>query len=181
MLEYVAAQVAEGDAAGARERLRQAIDGLNDTIRDIRSYILDLRPRRFEGNDLVAGLQRLLSEFKANTLIAVDFTAGPDVNQALTPEARLALFHIAQEALSNAAKHSRASRMEVTLDETGQAIRLSIKDNGQGYKPGAGHLRLGHGLNNIRDRVQSLGGHVELESSEGQGTVVRVTIPAGSA
>jgi signal transduction histidine kinase len=181
MLEYVDAQVAEGDAAGARERLRQAIAGLNDTIRDIRSYILDLRPRRFEGNDLVAGLQQLLSEFKANTLISVDFTAGPNVNQALTPEARLALFHIAQEALSNAAKHSRASRMQVALAETNQGITLSLKDNGQGFKPGSTQRRLGHGLNNMRDRVQPLGGRVEVDSSEGQGAEVLVTIPAATA
>ncbi len=181
MLEYADAQVADGDAAGARERLRQAIAGLNDAIRDIRAYILDLRPRRFEGNDLVAGLQQLLSEFKANTLIAVDFTAGPNVNQFLTPDARLALFHIAQEALSNAAKHSRASHMQVTLLADGETITFSVKDNGQGFKPGAGQRRLGHGLNNMLDRAQALGGRVDLTSSEGQGTEVVVTIPRAVA
>jgi len=180
ILEYVDAQVAEGDTAGARERLRQAIGGLNDAIRDIRSYILDLRPRRFEGNDLVAGLQQLLSEFKANTLIAVDFTAGPNVNQALTPEARLALFHIAQEALSNAAKHSRASHMAVTLVAGEQGITLTLKDNGQGFKPGTGQRRLGHGLNNMQERVKALSGQVEVQSREGQGTEVAVTLPPGN-
>lgn len=177
MLEYVDAQVADGDASGARERLHQAIASLNDTIRDIRAYILDLRPRRFEGNDLVAGLQQLLSEFKANTLIVVDFTAGLNVNQHLTPEARLALFHIAQEALSNAAKHSRASRMQVTLQEVDNSTTLLVKDNGQGFKPGMGQRRLGHGLNNMDDRAQALGGRVEVTSREGQGTEVLVTIP----
>jgi signal transduction histidine kinase len=176
-LAYVDGQVADGDAAGAREKLSQAITGLNDTIRDIRSYILDLRPRRFEGNDLVAGLQQLLSEFKANTLIAVDFSAGPNVNQALTPEARLALFHIAQEALSNAAKHSRASSVQVTLDDSGDAIRFSVKDNGQGFEPIQDQQRLGHGLSNMRDRVQPLGGRLVISGSAGQGTEVSVTIP----
>jgi signal transduction histidine kinase len=180
ILEYVDAQVVEGDTAGARERLRQAISGLNDTIRDIRSYILDLRPRRFEGNDLVAGLQVLLSEFKANTLITVDFTAGPNVNQALTPEARLALFHIAQEALSNAAKHSRASHMQVALLEADQGITLSLKDNGQGFKPRASQRRLGHGLNNMQERVGALGGQLDVRSPEGQGTEVLVTLPLGN-
>jgi signal transduction histidine kinase len=178
MLEYVDAQVADGDSAGARERLRQAISGLNDAIRDIRAYILDLRPRRFEGDDLVAGLQQLLLEFKANTLIAVDFTAGPDVNARLTPEARLALFHIAQEALSNAAKHSRASHMDVTLDELDHGIRLELADNGKGFDPTATQRRLGHGLNNMQDRVQPLAGRVVVESAEGQGTRVVVTVPA---
>jgi signal transduction histidine kinase len=177
MLEYVDGQVADGDAVGAREKLRQAIAGLNDTIRDIRAYILDLRPRRFEGNDLVAGLQQLLSEFKANTLFAVEFTAGPNVNRALNPEARLALFHIAQEALSNAAKHSRASSVRVTLEASSHKIMFSVKDNGQGFEPKPGQQRLGHGLSNMQDRVQALGGHLAIESSAGQGTAVLVTLP----
>ena len=76
-LEYVTNQLTDGDLAGARERLTSAIDALNNTIRDIRSYILDLRPRRFDGNDLVVGLERLLAEFKANTLMFVELDADP--------------------------------------------------------------------------------------------------------
>jgi signal transduction histidine kinase len=176
-LAYVDSQLEDGDMAGAREKLQQSIAGLNDTIRDIRAYILDLRPRRFEGNDLVTGLQLLLSEFKANTLMAVDFTAGPNVNRALSSEARLALFHIAQEALSNAAKHSRASSVLVTLTATADSVQFSVKDNGTGFEPKPGQQRLGHGLSNMQDRVKALGGRLAIESSAGEGTEVTVSFP----
>jgi len=60
-LEYVRAQLADGEVAEAEGRLAGAIDSLNATIRDIRTYILDLRPRRFQGDNLITALERLLS------------------------------------------------------------------------------------------------------------------------
>ena len=95
----------------------------------------------------------------------------------MSPEARLALFHIAQEALSNAAKHSRASSVLVTLNSNGDGVRFSVKDNGQGFEPKPGQQRLGHGLSNMQDRVQALGGRLAIESSAGDGTEVSVTFP----
>ncbi len=176
-LEFIDSQLVDGDVAAARERLRSAIGALNNTIRDIRAYILDLRPRRFEGDDLIGGLQQLLAEFKANTLMAVEFAADPNADRALRPEARQALFHIAQEALSNAAKHSRASRLEVSLTHAGGSVQLALRDNGRGFNPHEVQRRVGHGLVNIQDRAQALGGQAAIESPEGRGTEVRVLIP----
>jgi signal transduction histidine kinase len=176
-LEYVTGQLADGDTSGARERLQGAIAALNNTIRDIRSYILDLRPRRFDGNDLIVGLERLLAEFKANTLMMVELEADPLADQVLTPDARLALFHIAQEALSNAARHSRASRMQVRLNAQGTEVQLSLRDNGRGFDAGQVERRVGHGLMNMQDRVMALSGELTIHSPAGQGTEVRVTLP----
>jgi signal transduction histidine kinase len=176
-LEYVHGQLVQDDIAGADERLKSAMDALNATIRDIRAYILDLRPRRFEGDDLITGLERLLAEFKANTLMAVEFHADPNADRRLLPEARLALFHIAQEALSNAAKHSRASRMDVRLTEAEEQVVLSFKDNGRGFKLDDVQRRVGHGLINMQDRASALGGALTFESSTDQGTDVRITLP----
>ncbi len=175
-LEVMDGQLADGDLTGARDRVRTAIGALNDTIRDIRAYILDLRPRRFEGNDLVAGLQQLLTEFRANTLMAVDFTADANVDNGLRPEARLALFHVAQEALSNAAKHSHATGMTVTLRAAGDGVRLTLRDNGRGFDMAASERRVGHGLLNMQDRIQTQGGKLEIESTVGEGTEVTVEI-----
>jgi signal transduction histidine kinase len=176
-LEYVTSQLAEGDMAGATERLRGAIEALNATIRDIRAYILDLRPRRFEGDDLVVGLERLLAEFKANTLMQVQFDADPEADRQLVPEARLALFHIAQEALSNAARHSRASRVEVKLLNGNTEVTLSLKDNGRGFDPERAERRVGHGLLNMRDRAHAIGGELTIESPDRKGAEVRVRVP----
>jgi len=176
-LEYLHGQLSEGQLAGATERLQSAIEALNTTIRDIRAYILDLRPRRFKGDDLISGLQQLLAEFKANTLMAVDFSADPAADRRLTTEARQALFHIAQEALSNAAKHSRASRLEVRLLENSAEVTLSLKDNGRGFEAEKVKHYAGHGLDNMRDRARALGGEVEIHPLAGQGTEVFVKIP----
>ncbi len=182
-LEYVNALLADDDLLSATDRLKQAIDALNATIRDIRSYILDLRPRRFEGDDLISGLKRLLGEFKANTLMTIDLNADADADKALVPEARLALFHIAQEALSNAAKHSRASRMEVRLINDGHEVLLSLRDNGRGFQPEKVERRVGHGLVNMEDRAIAMGGRFTVGAGiNGRGTevCVRIPKPAGS-
>jgi signal transduction histidine kinase len=176
-LEYVRAQLAEGDVAGAKERLPNALTGLNDTIRDIRSYILDLRPRRFDGEDLVAALHRLLIEFKSNTLLPVEFCADPSANAALTPDGRMALFHIAQEALSNVARHSRASHVDISLADLPGSITLSIRDNGRGFEPENVKQALGHGLQNMRERAAAIGGDLHFHSLHPGGTEVRITVP----
>lgn len=176
-LEYVNGQIGETDNSGASDRLKGAIDALNATIRDIRSYILDLRPRRFEGDNLIAGLRQLLAEFRANTLMEVEMHADPAADRALVPDARLALFHIAQEALSNAAKHSNASRFEVKLLDEDGAVVLTLRDNGRGFKPDQVERTVGHGLLNMQDRTTAIGGRLILNSSGGTGTEVQVRLP----
>ena len=98
-------------------------------------------------------------------------------DQSLTSEARLALFHVAQEALSNSAKHSRASRVDVQLMNEAEAIVLSLTDNGRGFAPEKVEQRLGHGLTNMRDRARALGGELSLRPAQGGGTEVRVSLP----
>jgi signal transduction histidine kinase len=153
------------------------MDGLNATIRDIRAYILDLRPRRFSGEELVVALQRLLAEFKANTLMAVDLRADPAADGRLAPAARQALFHIAQEALSNAARHSRASRVTVELVKDGPSVRLSLRDNGRGFVPAQIAQHTGYGLANMRDRAAAAGGEMQITNAPDGGTEVTVRIP----
>lgn len=176
-LEYVGAQLTDGDLQGARERLASAMEALNATIRDIRAYILDLRPRRFEGDNLVIGLERLLTEFKANTLMSVEFIAEAEADSALRPEARLALFHIAQEALSNAAKHSRASRVEIRLTAEPHWVILRLADNGRGFDPQQVERRAGHGLMNMRDRMLGLGGDLTIARAPAGGAEVQARLP----
>jgi signal transduction histidine kinase len=176
-LELVRTQMADGETAQAESGLESAIDALNATMRDIRTYILDLRPRRFQGDNLVIALERLLAEFKANTLISVTLHADAQADHSLPSEARLALFHVAQEALSNAAKHSRASQMNVQLLNEADAVVLSLTDNGRGFVPEQAEQRMGHGLVNMRERARALGGQLSIRSAAGGGTEVRISIP----
>lgn len=177
-LEVAKADLADGEVEAAGTRVNAALDVLNATIRDIRTYILDLRPPELENQDFGTALQRLLREFQANTLMKAELQIEPGADQDIPAETRNALFHIALEALSNAAKHSRASRVEVTLLRDTKHILLRLRDNGRGFRVETTQIRLGHGLRNMRDRAVAFGGETRLISHPGQGTEILVFVPA---
>jgi len=165
------------DPQQASEKIAQAIEGLNETIRDIRAYILDLRPRMFRGEDLKSGLQRLVDEFKANTRIEVTFV-GPDDGLACLPTLHAtALFHICQEALANVAKHAHATQATVQLWMAPKRVLLEITDNGQGFDLRKMSVTLGHGLSNMHTRARKVGGDVEITSEPGEGTTLLAWVP----
>ena len=157
--------------------LDRAIAGLNAIIRDIRTYILDLQPSRIPMNDLGEALRRLIGEFKANSLMEADLILEPGVAEGLSAPIRAAAFHIAQEAVANIAKHSRATRAWVSVRRVDSEVMLQIIDNGQGFdSPGASGV-LGHGLSNMAARAHSAGGELDVGSNPGEGTTVTVRFP----
>ena len=165
------------DPQEALGKIEQAIEGLNRTIRDIRSYIMDLRPRQFRGEDLMDGLQRLVDEFRANTDLAVTLT-GPDDGKVVLPTSHAtALFHICQEALANIAKHAAAKQASIDLWTAPGRILLEISDDGQGFDLRKMSVTLGHGLANMHTRAHKVGGDVEVTSEPGKGTTVLAWIP----
>jgi signal transduction histidine kinase len=176
-LEFIRALIEDGDSKQAHERLGSAIEALNHTIRDIRSYILDLRPHQFQGDDLEVGVRRLVAEFKANSLIVTDLEIDSDVCQAVSPEARLAIFQITQEALANVAKHSHATRVKLQIFSNGETLKMAIEDNGVGLPHDGGVRRMGHGLNNMAQRARTIGGALEVNSEQGNGTRIDVRVP----
>ncbi len=176
-LEYIRGLIDDDELSKARERLGAAVDGLNNTIRDIRSYILDMRPMQFQGEDLNDGLRRLATEFRANTLVTIEVDLSPEANDDLNSEARIALFQITQEALANVAKHAHASRVLVHLKADPERVTLEIHDNGQGLPPRGAPRRVGHGLSNMNRRAQAIGAEFEIISAPGKGTTILVQVP----
>jgi signal transduction histidine kinase len=168
----------QSDVARASQRLDKTMEALNQIIRDIRTYILDLRPHQFQDDNLIKGLARLIAEFKANTLIIPETQLSSAVDQQLSPAARAALFQIAQEALANVAKHARASRVLIRLDMENGAPFLQIEDNGAGLPTADTPRRIGHGLMNMAKRAQTVGAKFEVASAPGKGTTVWVRLPA---
>jgi signal transduction histidine kinase len=175
-LDY-ARMALDEDPFQSRQKIEQAIEGLNHTIRDIRAYILDLRPRQFMGNDLMDGLQRLVDEYKANTLADANLTGPQDGLAGLPPSHATALFHICQEALANAAKHSQARRTEIHLWTTRDRVLLEVSDNGEGFDLRKMSVTLGHGLSNMHVRARKVGGDVEITSAPDEGTTVLAWVP----
>ncbi len=175
-LDYARMALGE-DPELARQKIEESIDTLNDTIRDIRAYILDLRPRQLHGEDLKQGLQRLVDEFQANCATRVALV-GPENGLVDFPqENATVLFHICQESLANIAKHARAQHAEVHLWMVRDRVLLEIADDGQGFDLRKMSVTLGHGLSNMHARARKVGGDVELNSSPGQGTNVLAWVP----
>jgi two-component system, NarL family, sensor histidine kinase DevS len=163
----------------ARQRIEQAVNDLNSTIRDIRAYILDLRPRKLHEENLVDGMHRLIAEFRANTLIDVTLQDPPDEVRLPQPQA-LALFHICQEALANVGKHSHARHVNISLWQTSERVLLEISDNGHGFDLNNMKLTLGHGLSNMQTRARNAGGDLEITSEVGEGTTILVWVPTNT-
>ena len=164
------------DPEAAKIGIHQAIDGLNQAIRDIRTYILDLRPRQLGNEGIMSGIKHLIAEYRAHTFSEVDFT-GPEELKDLAHTQSLALFHICQEALANAAKHAKAKNVQIVIWTTEDRALLEIKDDGRGFDPDKIHSSIGHGLANMQTRAHAVGGDIDISSSVDEGTTILVWVP----
>ncbi|MBI1885664.1 MAG: GAF domain-containing protein [Chloroflexi bacterium] len=174
-LEEVAERAGESPDR-VRERLDTAIDSLNAVIRDIRSYIFDLRPEVSQVPDLSVALNALVQEVRINTLMDVTLDMDGEVEQ-VSEEQGLALYHIVQEALNNVAKHAKASSAAVRLRCADGHVRIEVTDNGVGFVTDEQTDGGKQGLRNMTDRARSVGAHLQIRSAPGQGTRVRVELP----
>lgn len=159
----------------ARKDLDGAIERLNDIIRDVRSYIFELRPTQLT-DDLASSLVNLVEDFRVNSLIETSVridTAMPPLREAT----RVAIFHTAKEALTNARKHARATAVSLALEEYHGAVRLQVCDNGHGFESRGDPSPEHHGLRNMASRAREAGGTLLIKSSRGGGTEVTMDIP----
>jgi signal transduction histidine kinase len=163
----------------ASQRVDRAIDSLNLTIREIRNFILGLRSELLHGADIVAGLATLADEFAASAAsdIELDLAVDPVIAASLPVGHRVQVLQMAREALSNASRHARASRVIIGLHDDGRFLELRVEDDGVGFDPAvappSGHL----GLANLRDRTAALGGTLSLDTQPGHGTRLRIRVP----
>ena len=174
-LEDVAERLEESPAA-ARDRIEATINSLNTVIKDIRSYIFDLRPSASSVDDLPVAIRELAEELRVNTLIEADVTTDGELNGRMSDAQALGLYHIAQEALTNIGKHSRASTAHITLSTDGRSVRLEVTDNGRGL-PAEEDQHQGQGMRNMRDRAKAIGASIAFDSRRGKGTTMRVVMP----
>ncbi len=173
-LESTRLALPEG-ADEAMTLLDGSIAGLNDAIRDIRNFILDLRPRRFAG-DVQQGLAQLVREFQANTMVPVSISIPEQLDDLPLPLGR-AIFLTTQEALANIARHARAKRVNIALHYNAGRVLLKIQDDGRGFDTGNEALRIGHGLANMQARAEGLGGVFDIHSKPDGGTTITLDLP----
>src|SRR5215216_6624551 len=167
----------EDDPQDAKTRVQHSIESLNQVIRDLRAYILDLRPRQMGTEGLLSGLNHLITEFRANTLANVQITGTDNELKDLPPSHSMVLFHIGQEALANVAKHAKAKQVDVSLWSTDERVLMEIHDNGKGFEMETMNASIGHGLANMQTRVRAVGGDVDISSVAEEGTTVLAWVP----
>jgi signal transduction histidine kinase len=176
ILESTRLEIQKSNIEAADQLLASGIDGLNDTIRDIRNFILDLRPHRFSAN-LEQGLSRLVREFQANTMIPVQLDLPKEIVDSLSTPVAQAVFLTTQEALANVARHAKATEVEVCARRVPLGMELCVRDNGRGFNVADMDQAVGHGLANMRERAEELHGSYEIKSAPGKGTWITVFFP----
>lgn len=180
------------DQPALARRATQATQLLERALGEVRTLIGVFRPPGFERRSLGAILEGLTVQHEAMTDQMVELTMDErlmDETLGICPlPAKIALYRILQEALANGFRHAKATRQVVVVERIQDAVQLTVADNGLGFETravlkaeeGVG-VEGGHfGLRGIQDRVAMLGGSFSLESKPGQGTVLRVIVPAAA-
>ena len=149
-------------------------------LKEMRLLVHKLRPSLLEKEGLIRALQHRLRAVEGRAGIKNQLIVEGMLK--VTAEIEEALFHVVQEALNNALKHAIASEVWVGLEQDQQeGLTLTVRDNGRGFDLEAAAEGSGLGLISMRERVEKLGGTISYQSSIGQGTTVRVWLPAESA
>ena len=158
-----------------RGRLQHAVEELDRVIRDLRNYIFGLRPGILADRQLDQALHGLAEELQQRTGVLVITEVDPAAAAELTGRAA-DVVQLAREALSNVSRHAGAATCRVSLYRYEDGGVLEVDDDGRGFDP-ATATGTGQGLRNLRERAEGLGGQAEIDSTPGEGTRVRVTIP----
>jgi signal transduction histidine kinase len=151
---------------------------VDQAIQDVREMSQLLRPTILDDFGLDAALRSLTERFAQRTGIDVRYTSDLE-GKRLRDETETHLFRIAQEALTNVARHSQASRVDVELLRDGKAnVQLRVRDNGTGFDPE--ERRQGLGLAGMQTRAEGCGGTVLLKASPGNGVEIEIACPIGT-
>jgi signal transduction histidine kinase len=163
----------DNDAAQAKAAIHQSVEQLYGVIRDIRSYIFDLRPRQYAG-DLGQALHELGREFQENSSIRAEVHIAPELPE-IDHHAGVALYVITHEALSNTRKYAQASTVAIKLFSEDGRFCLEVSDDGRGFDTTIEVPENHRGLRNMASRASIAGAELKIKSSP-EGTAIRVDI-----
>lgn len=179
-LEAIKEQLEE-DPAECKLRLQFVLENLNESIRDIRHYIANLRSPRDEQRTLQEALAQIAGEFRAAFGVSVTLETRGDAATVLRPEVLNHLRQITRESITNAIRHGKASRIRIVVDAGPSEVSVAVTDDGSGFSLEQAEHATGQGLRNMRQRAQLMGGRVRIDSAPGRGTTVAVTVPLEAA
>jgi signal transduction histidine kinase len=183
-LAEAAAHMAEADPTSAADALRRVRELVLGSLAELRSLLFELRPQALNDNLLDALVEQLVTTVASTSKI--DVVTELSTVPPMPAEVRLGLYRIAQEALSNACRHSGAERVRIRLDHADGVTTLDVIDDGVGFEVSNGHT--GQGLRNLKARAALIGAAVDVVSTPGTGTAIearwvrpapdRETVPA---
>jgi signal transduction histidine kinase len=179
-LAAIEASLGSDDAAGAKQLVHNLRELSNQAISELRNVMSDLRPALLDDLGLVPALRSYVQQYAARYPEMHVTLSADRPSQRLLPEYETVLFRVAQEALTNVARHAHATEVSVLLTHLPDLARLEVSDNGIGFDPLAPSRLVsgsGLGLIGMQERVTLVGGTWRIESAPGAGTRVVVELP----
>jgi PAS domain S-box-containing protein len=174
-LEYML-QLLGNDHEEISARLKEARDGMNSVIDQLRNFLVNAHPDFVLPMDLEGAMESLVQAAHHSTPIRFTLAIDPDALARLNAETSTQILFILREAISNISKHAQATTGVIRLETSDGRVRLGIEDNGVGFnlesRQGAGH-----GLDNMHTRAQKIGAAFDIVSAPGRGTHLTLTLP----
>jgi signal transduction histidine kinase len=167
------------DAQAIRRRVADAQHLLQQTMTTVHNFARELRPAMLDELGLLPALRSCLKSFADRTGLRVHLTANP-LAEKLNSKQKTVLFRIAQESLTNVARHAQASRVDVAIRKAGANLSMEVADNGKSFHPASKNVagrRKRLGLLGMQERVRLVNGRFSIKTEPGKGTTVRVLIP----
>ena len=173
------AQGSSSDVDNLRKQIADTHLLVEKAVEIVHQFARELRPTMLDDLGLIPALGTVMKSFMEETGIRVSLSATPRIEETAST-VRTVLFRIAQEALTNVERHAQASHVEVVIVALERGFRMTIRDNGKGFKPGSvavGKKNTRLGLLGMRERIEMIGGTFRIDSTPGESTTVEVVIP----
>ena len=148
-----------------------------DASEELQQICMGLRPLLIDRIGFAAAIRALLGEFEKNRNISIDARIMPVAETLISSEITINLYRILQEALSNAVRHSNTKTIHVSLRQEGTDLVLDVRDKGSGFLEDEPSRKYSYGILGMRERANMSGENLEINSTLGKGTHVRVSIP----
>jgi signal transduction histidine kinase len=168
-----------GDVAGAGKLLDEVDRATEVAYADVREAILGLRTTVMADRRLIPLLRDYLHTFSIQNRIRGDLLVEPGADYNLSPRVEIQLVRIVQEALANVRKHAQASAVKVTFSQSEGGVQIMVEDDGRGFDPTSvpGQREQHFGLTTMRERAESVGGKLKVQSAPGRGARVILWVP----